>query len=319
MSTGTTISQPATTDTSQGPTAWAPRVTVVRSLKQRALYRFVRNPLAMTGATIIVIALLAAILAPLLAPYSPSEPDMLSVNQWPSGEHWLGTDASGVDMFSKLLFALRTTFIISTIAMGITAVLGVGIGLIAGHHGGWVDTALSRLIDVVFAFPSILVALLLQATWGQVMYDRFGSAGRLYTTMLAISLFYWVGVARVIRAEVFSLRESQFVDAAKVSGSTTSWIVRKHMLPNVLGTAAVLISLGFGDVIAIEAILSFVGLGVTPPTASLGQMIQGGQLYIDPFWYQFLVPGTALAVLVLAFAFIGDGIRDAFDPRQSDR
>jgi len=275
-----------------------------------------RNRLAVSGAAILIVGVLIALFAPVLAPHGAGEPDMANVNQWPSMVHWLGTDASGVDILSQLMFALRTTFVIATIAMVITFVLGVGIGLLAGYHGGWIDSTLSRLIDVVFAFPIILVALLLSATWGQAAHDRFGTIGRLYITMFAVSLFYWVNVARIVRAEVFSLRESSFVEAAKLTGSTTSWILRKHLFPNVLGTAAVLISLGFGDVILIEAILSYVGLGVTPPTASLGQMIQGGQLYIDPYWYQFLVPGTALAILVLAFAFIGDGLRDAMDPRQ---
>lgn len=298
------------------PAGASERVVKVRSLKQRAFRRFVRNRLAVTGAAILVVAILVALFAPVLAPYDVGEPDMANVNQWPSAGHWLGTDASGVDILSQLMFALRTTFVIATIAMAITFVLGVGIGLVAGYHGGWIDSTLSRLIDVVFAFPIILVALLLSATWGQAMHDRFGTIGRLYSTMFAVSLFYWVNVARVLRAEVFSLREEPYVEAARVAGGTTSWVIGKHMLPNVFGTAAVLISLGFGDVILIEAILSYVGLGVTPPTASLGQMIQGGQLYIDPFWYQFLVPGTALAILVLAFAFIGDGLRDAIDPRQ---
>jgi ABC-type dipeptide/oligopeptide/nickel transport system permease subunit len=294
------------------------RTVKVRSLKRRAFERFLRNRLAVTGAVIILVAIVVAILAPWLAPYDPTQPDMANINQWPSSDHWLGTDASGVDILSLLMYALRTTFLVSSIAMAITFVLGVGVGLVAGYLGGWIDSALSRLIDVVFAFPIILVALLLSATWGQAMHDRFGNIGRLYMTMFAVSLFYWVNVARVIRAEVFRLRESQYVESAQVAGGGHRWIIQKHMLPNVLGTAAVLISLGFGDVITIEAILSFVGLGVTPPTASLGQMIQGGQLYIDPYWYQFLVPGTALAVLVLAFAFIGDGLRDAIDTRQVD-
>lgn len=315
----------AVTTSSKGDSSIAPSAMAAggshsavqaRSLKQQAFRRFVSNRLAVSGTVILVVAILVAIFAPLLAPYDVSNPDMASVNQWPSSSHWLGTDASGVDILSQLMYALRTTFVIATIAMVITFALGVGVGLIAGYHGGWVDSALSRLIDVVFAFPIILVALLLSATWGQAAHDRFGTAGRLYITMFAVSLFYWVNVARVVRSEVFSLREAPYVEAAQVAGSTTWWIIRKHLLPNVLGTAAVLISLGFGDVILIEAILSYVGLGVTPPTASLGQMIQGGQLYIDPYWYQFLVPGTALAILVLAFAFIGDGLRDAIDPRQ---
>src|SRR5262245_47738104 len=185
------------------------RVVRVRSLKRRAFGRFVRNKLAVSGAWIILAAVVIAVCAPLLAPYAHGEPDMANVNQWPSATHWLGTDASGVDILSELMYALRTSLLVATITMVITFLLGVGAGLVAGYYGGWVDSALSRLIDVVFAFPIILVALLLQATWGQSMHDHFGNAGRLYSTVFAVSLFYWVNVARVIRSEVFRLRESQ--------------------------------------------------------------------------------------------------------------
>lgn len=285
------------------------------SLARRAFQRFLQNRLAVAGAVIIIIGILLAILAGLIAPYDPKQTDLLSINQWPSSHHLFGTDASGVDMLSESLYALRTSFGVGLIAQVITLILGVGVGVSAGYFGGKTDLILSRLIDVLFAFPGLLVALLLAATFGQPMYQRFGPVGRLYVTVAALSLLYWVGVARVIRSQVLSLREAQYIDAARLNGGRGWWIVRRHMLPNVLGTAAVLISLGFGDTIALEAVLSFIGLGVTPPTASLGRMIQGGEQYVDPYWYQLVVPGTILAILVLAFAFLGDGLRDALDPR----
>ena len=288
------------------------------SLKRRAFRRFMRNWLAVVGAGIVCVGLLLAIFASLIAPYDPGKIDLLNINQWPSRTHWFGTDASGVDMLSESIFALRTSFGIATIASVITFMLGLSVGIASGFYGGKVDMVLSRLIDVLFAFPAILVALLLAASFGQPMYQHFGPIGRLYLTVAALSLIYWVGVARVIRSQVLSIREAQYIEAARVNGAGNGWIMRRHVFPNILGTAAVLISLGFSDTIGLEAILSFIGLGVTPPTASLGRMIQGGQQYIDPFWYQLVIPGTVLAILVLAFAFIGDGLRDALDPRTLD-
>jgi len=285
------------------------------SLRRRAFRRYMRNWLAIVGAVIVLIAIVLAIFAPLFAPQDPGAIDLLNINLWPSSQHWFGTDASGTDMLSQSIFALRTSFMVAIIAQTITLILGVGVGVLAGFYGGKVDLILSRLIDVLFAFPAILVALLLGASFGQPMYERFGPAGRLYLTVAALSLILWVGVARVIRGQVLTIREAQYIEAARVNGARNWWIIRRHVFPNILGTTAVLISLGFSDVIALEAILSFIGLGVTPPTASLGRMIQGGQAYIDPFWYQLAIPGGILALLVLAFAFIGDGLRDALDPR----
>lgn len=289
------------------------------SLKRRAFRRYKRNWLAVIGAFIVLLAVVLAIFAPLVAPRDPGEIDLLNINLWPSRDHWFGTDASGTDILSQSIFALRTSFMVALIAQTITLILGVGAGVIAGYHGGKTDLILSRLIDVLFAFPAILVALLLGASFGQPMYERFGPVGRLYLTVAALSLILWVGVARVIRGQVLTIREAQYIEAARVNGARNWWIIRKHIFPNILGTTAVMISLGFSDAIALEAILSFIGLGVTPPTASLGRMIQGGQAYIDPFWYQLAIPGGILALLVLAFAFVGDGLRDALDPRTIDR
>lgn len=308
----------ATSFPTGGATAIENRERKIVSLRQRAFRRFMRNRLAVVGAGIVIVAALLAIFAPLIAPHEPGEIDLLNINQWPSREYPFGTDASGLDILSESLYALRTSFAVAAIASVITLLFGVSIGVAAGYFGGKTDLILSRLIDVLFAFPAILVAMLLGASFGQWMYDKFGPAGRLYLTVAALSFIYWVGVARVIRSQVLTLRESQFIEAARVNGARNVWIMRKHISPNILGTSAVMISLTFADTIALEAVLSFIGLGVTPPTSSLGRMIQGGQLYIDPFWYQLAIPGGILAILVLAFAFIGDGLRDALDPRMID-
>ena len=287
-----------------------------RSNMRRAWDRYRRNGLAMFGLAVALLSIVVALLAPVIMPYDPTETDFANINAWPSREHWFGTDASGADIFSIMIGALRTSYTVAFIAQAIYIVLGMLVGLTAGFFGGWVDTVLSRIIDILFSFPGILVAILISGTFGVPMYKQFGPAGRLYLTVAALAILSWVGLARIVRAQILSLRELQYVEAARVSGARAGWILRVHMLPNVLGTTAILVSLGIGQAMTLEAVLSYLGLGVTPPTPSLGRLIQAGQVYIDPFWYQFALPAGFLAVLVLAYAFIGDGLRDALDPRQ---
>ena len=287
-----------------------------RSNARRAWDRFRRNGLAMFGLALALISIAVALLAPLLAPYDPTDIDFANINAWPSRAHLFGTDGSGADIFSITISALRTSYTVAFIAQLIYFSVGMLVGLTAGYFGGWVDSVLSRLIDILFSFPAILVAILISGTFGVAMYKQFGPAGRLYLTVAALALLSWVGLARIVRAQILSLREQPYVEAARVSGARPGWILRVHMLPNVLGTAAILVSLGVGQAMTLEAVLSYLGLGVTPPTPSLGRLIQTGQVYIDPFWYQFALPAGFLALLVLSYAFIGDGLRDALDPRQ---
>jgi ABC-type dipeptide/oligopeptide/nickel transport system permease subunit len=286
---------------------------------RRAFDAFLRNGPAQFGVLIVLLSILAAIFAPVLARYDPGEFDFANINQWPSDAHWFGTDGSGGDIFSQMVFSLRTSYTVALIAQSIYLVLGMTVGLTAGYFGGWVDSILSRLIDVLFSIPSILIAVLIAGTFGVAMYELLGPAGRLYLTIAALALLSWVGLARVVRSQVFSLRETAYVDAARVAGGSDWWILRRHLMPNLLGTAIVLVSLGFGGAMTLEAVLSYIGLGVTAPTPSLGRLLQQGQVYIDPNWYQFVLPASVLAILVLAFAFIGDGLRDALDPRMHER
>ncbi len=287
-----------------------------RSNARRAWDRYRRNGLAMFGLAVALASLAVALLAPAIVPYDPTEIDFANINAWPSRAHWFGTDGSGADIFSITIGALRTSYTVAFIAQVIYLTLGLLVGLTAGYFGGWVDSLLSRLIDILFSFPGILVAILIAGTFGVPMYKQFGPAGRLYLTVAALAVLNWVGLARIIRAQILSLREMPYVEAARVAGARPGRIMRVHMLPNVLGTAAILVSLGVGQAMTLEAVLSYLGLGVTPPTPSLGRLIQAGQVYIDPFWYQFALPAGFLALLVLAYAFIGDGLRDALDPRQ---
>lgn len=293
--------------------------SAVVSNHRRALDAFLRNGPALVGVSIVVLSILAAILAPLLVRHDPGDFDFANINQWPSQSHWFGTDGSGGDIFSQMVFSLRTSYTVALIAQTIYLLLGMAVGLVAGYFGDWVDSILSRVIDVLFSIPSILIAVLIAGTFGVAMYELLGPAGRLYLTIAALSLLNWVGLARVVRAQVLSLRETAYIDAARVSGASDWWILRRHLMPNLLGTAIVLVSLGFGGAMTLEAVLSYIGLGVTAPTPSLGRLLQQGQVYIDPHWYQFVLPASVLATLVLAFAFIGDGLRDALDPRMHGR
>lgn len=281
-----------------------------------AVVRFRRNYRAMIGLAIAVFSIALALIAPAIAPYDPAATDFAHINIWPNWQHLFGTDASGADIFSILLLSLRTSYIVVIITQGTTLIFGVTIGMIAGYFGGWVDTILSRLIDVLFSFPNIIVAILIAGTFGVPLYLEFGPAGRLYLTVAALALFNWTGLARIVRAEVLSLREQHYVEASIAMGCSDWWIISHHMLPNLLGIVAVISSLGIGYTLTLEATLSYLGLGMTAPTPSLGRLIQAGQIYIDPFWYQFLFPAVVLAIMVLAYAFIGDGLRDAFDPQQ---
>ncbi|HUZ03221.1 MAG TPA: ABC transporter permease [Thermomicrobiaceae bacterium] len=287
----------------------------VRKNWQMALTRFRHNGPAMVGLALALFSIVLAVIAPLIAPYDPAATNFVNINTWPSRLHLFGTDGSGSDIFSITILSLRTSYTVALIAQGITLVAGLAVGMIAGYFGSWIDTVLSRLIDVLFSFPNIIVAILIAGTFGVPMYTRFGPAGRLYLTVGALSLFNWAGFARVIRSDVLRLRSLTYVEASIASGGSGRWIITRHMLPNILGIAAVLTSLGIGNALTLEAVLSYLGLGVTAPTPSLGRLIQAGQVYIDPFWYQFLFPAVVLALMVLAYAFIGDGLRDALDPR----
>lgn len=290
-----------------------------RSNWQIARDRYAHNGPAMFGLIVALITIVITIIAPFVAPYSAAATDFTNFNQWPSAKHLFGTDASGTDIFSVTILSLRTSYAVALIAQGITLGVGMIAGMVAGYFGGWIDTILSRLIDVLFSFPNIVIAILIAGTFGVPMYELFGPAGRLYLTVAALSIFNWAGFARVIRSDVLRLRAQTYVEASIACGGRGRWIIIHHMLPNLLGIAAILSSLGVGYAFTLEAVLSYLGLGVTAPTPSLGRLIQSGQVYIDPYWYQFLFPAIVLAVMVLAYAFIGDGLRDALDPRTTTK
>jgi peptide/nickel transport system permease protein len=260
---------------------------------------------------IISVIVVMALFAPLLAPYSPIDQtlrDKLLPPAWVMGgsdKYLLGTDAFGRDILSRLIYGARISLIVAVLALTAGGGVGLAVGIVAGYLGGAVDSVLMRLVDAAFTFPAILFALLLAVTMGQ----------GLGTLVIAITLLLWASFARVIRGEVLSLRQRDFVALARVRGCSAPRIMLTHILPNVLNTFMVLVTLNIGVVIIAEATLSFLGAGIPPPTPSWGQMIADGRSHIASAWWLSVVPGAAIMLVVLAFNLFGDWLRDWLDPR----
>ena len=260
---------------------------------------------------VIAIMLCMAILAPLLAPYSPIDQtlrDKLIPPFWFEGgssKYILGTDAFGRDILSRLIYGSRVSLIVAALALTVGGGVGLVIGIVAGYLGGIIETILMRLVDAAFTFPAILFALLLAVTMGQ----------GLGTLVIAISLLLWAPFARIIRGEVLALKQRDFVALAKVRGCSQLRIMLTHILPNVLNTFMVLVTLNIGVVIIAEAALSFLGAGIPPPTPTWGLMVSEGRGRIAEAWWVSLIPGLAITALVLSVNLFGDWLRDRLDPR----
>jgi len=262
-------------------------------------------------ACIIATMVFMAVFAPLLAPWSPIDQtlrDRLLPPAWLDGgslHHILGTDAFGRDILSRLIYGARVSLIVAALALTAGGGVGLTIGIVAGYIGGAVDNLLMRLVDAAFTFPAILFALLLAVTMGQ----------GLTTLVIAISLLLWASFARIIRGEVLALRHRDFVALARVRGCSSLRIMLTHILPNVLNTFMVLVTLNIGVVIIAEASLSFLGAGIPPPTPTWGLMISEGRGRIADAWWVSLIPGIAITLLVLSVNQFGDWLRDRLDPR----
>lgn len=262
---------------------------------------------------IVIIATVAimAVLAPLLAPHDPISQtlkDKLLPPFWLDGgdpKYLLGTDAFGRDILSRLIYGARVSLIVALLALIVGGGIGLAIGIMAGYLGGLTETVLMRLVDAAFTFPAILFALLLAVTMGQ----------GLGTLVLAISLLLWASFARIIRGEVLALKQRDFVALAKVRGCSSLRIMATHILPNVLNTFLVLVTLNIGVVIIAEASLSFLGAGIPPPTPTWGLMVSEGRGHIADAWWVALIPGIAITLLVLSVNLFGDWLRDRLDPR----
>ncbi len=279
-----------------------------RSLWGDAWRRLIRNKLAVVGLFIVVFFSLVAVFAPVIAPYGQAEVvDHRLARMSPSWNWPMGLDANGRDLFSRMVYGARVSLVVGVLAQAIVLLIGVPLGAIAGYFGGATDNVLMRLVDVIYAIPQLLMVLLFVNWWGPGLFNIF----------LAIGLVGWVTEARLVRGQFLSLREQEYVSAARVAGAGGRYIIGRHMLPNSLTPIIVAVSFGNPTAIFTEAALSFVGVGIRPPQASWGQMVAEGSNpgYIETDPHMLLFPVLAIGLTMLGFSFLGDGLRDALDPK----
>jgi oligopeptide transport system permease protein len=274
---------------------------------RRALRRFVQQRLAILGLIITGFLIGVAVLAPVIAPTSAESADLMSANQFPGSEHPFGTDAVGRDVLTRVIYGTRTSLIVGFSAVGLAYLIGIPLGLAAGLRGGWVDFVVMRMVEVMVAFPGILFAMFLVSVTG----------GGVRNIILAIGITTWVTPCRLTRSQLLSLREQEFVQAARALGVSEARIAMHHMLPNAIAPLIVAITLAIPTAIFTEAGLSFLGIGINEPTPSLGKMVADSAQYIRVYWYLAFFPTLAIALAMLGFTFVGDGLRDAMDPRQN--
>lgn len=272
----------------------------------RAWRLLASNPLTVAAAIVLAVVVLASMLAPWIAPYGVNQIDVANALTSPSPAHWFGTDELGRDVLSRVLLAGSTSLTIAVSAVAIALVLGLVLGVVAGFAGGWVDAALMRIVDVMFAFPVLLLALAIIAIFQPGML----------TTTIAIGVVYTPIFARVARASTLSLRTSPFVQVSRSMGTPAPMILVRHVLPNIGGPVVVQTSLSLAFAILSEAALSFLGLGIQPPAPSWGGMLFTAQGFLAQAWWMSVFPGAAIFVTALAFNLLGDGLRDGLDPRQ---
>jgi ABC-type dipeptide/oligopeptide/nickel transport system permease subunit len=277
-----------------------------RTERSRAWRRFRSYRPGLAGLGIVGLLFVIAILAAPLAPYEPNAIQTRLRGDGPSREHLLGNDDRGRDVLSRLIYGTRIALIVGLGATAIALSIGVSIGATAGYFGGKVDFVLSRIIDTLMAFPTLALLITLAAVVGPSLIN----------VILAIGTTVWASYARIVRADVLSLRERDYVLAARASGAGSARIIIRHMLPNVLGPVVVLATLGIGGIIILESALSFLGLGIQPPDPSWGGMLSDGRAHIRNYPHIAIAPGIAIGITVLAFNLLGDGLRDALDPRQ---
>ena len=279
-----------------------------RSEWSRSWRRFTRYRPALVGMAFLILLAIIAIVPQLFAPYHPNQatPELLGAP--PSWSHPLGFDEIGRDELSRVIYGTRVALVVALLATALAVSIGVLVGATGGYFGGWVDSVLSRIVDTIMAFPTLAFLIALVAVLGP----------SLKTTIVVIGATVWASYARVARGDVLSLRERDFVTAARAVGATDRRIIARHIVPNILGPIIVLATLAVGSIIILEAALSFLGLGVQPPTSDWGSMLASARAYIQTYPHIAIAPGIMISLTVLAFNLIGDGLRDALDPRQRD-
>ena len=268
-----------------------------------------QNKTAVISFFLILLMILAAILAPLLTPYGESEMDLMHRLAAPSADHLLGTDEGGRDVLTRLLYGARVSLLIGVVPALLSLIIGAVLGVIAGYRGGIVDVIIMRAVDVTLAFPSMLLAMVIM----------FSLGGGIINVFLTLTLVNWADVARVVRAQTLQIRNSEYVQAANIIGVPGGRIMRRHILPNCLPTLLVLFTLNVPASILTESSLSFLGLGIQPPNASWGLMINTARQYLYSAPWMCFAPGAAIMLIGLAFNFLGNGLLDVLDPRQKEQ
>jgi peptide/nickel transport system permease protein len=270
------------------------------------MIRRLPSGLARSGLVIVAIVVLGAVTAPWLLPWDPATQDLPNRLQGPTWQHWFGLDELGRDILARVLLGARVSLLVGVVVVGVSSVLGIAIGGVSGYYGGRIDQVIGRVMDVLMAFPGMLLAIALVAVLGPSLVN----------VVLALTVIGWVGYARLVRGQVLRAREFEYVTAAKALGAHTPRILLKHVLPTALPPLLVQATLGMAGAILSEAALSFLGLGVQPPTPSWGSMINGGRVHLLDAPHLTIFPGVLLAIVVLGFNFLGDGLRDSLDPRR---
>lgn len=273
------------------------------------LRRLSRNRLAVAGGIVILVLFVVALLPRAFAPYDPDRIDILRVLQPPSAAHLLGTDELGRDVLSRIVYGARISLAVGFVATGIALAIGLIVGLFAGYYGTWVDAVLMRFVDIMLCFPSFFLILAVIAFLGPSIFN----------IMAVIGLTSWMGAARLVRAETLSLKERDFVAAARAQGAGDGRIIFRHILPNALAPIFVWATLGVAGAILVESGLSFLGIGVQPPNPSWGNMLTSGKDNIEFAWWMSAFPGLAIFVTVLGYYLLGEGIQEAVDPRLKGR
>jgi peptide/nickel transport system permease protein len=273
--------------------------------------RFSKNRLAVIGAVIVLLLITVSLFAPFIAPYDPTAINVHDVLSPPSKTHLLGTDELGRDVFSRIIWGSRVSLKVGFVAVGFAIIIGIVIGAIAGFYGGKIDAILMRFVDIMLAFPTFFLILAVIAILEP----------SIFTIMVVIGITSWMDVARLVRAEFLTLKERDFVGAARAIGVTDARLIFRHILPNALSPVFVAATFGVAGAILIESGLSFLGLGVQPPDPSWGNILTAGKDNIEVAWWLSLYPGLAILITVLSYNLVGEGLRDALDPRlwEADR
>ncbi len=272
----------------------------------RIIQHLTKNKLAVIGGTLVLLVFVLSIFAPLVAPYSPAAIDIKNILAEPSFLHPLGTDELGRDVLSRMLWGGRISLEVGFVAVGIATIIGIILGAISGYYGGYIDSIIMRAVDIMLSIPTIFLVLAVIAILEPSILN----------IMIVIGLTSWMEPARLIRAEFISLKEREFVIAAQAMGAVDARIIIKHVLPNGFSPILVSATMGIGGAVLIESALSFLGIGVQPPTPSWGSLLSSGKDNIEIAWWLSAFPGLAILMTVLGYNLLGEGIRDALDPRQ---